>query len=55
MRAHLDATVMEQPLTGVAKTDAIHIPWNGGVPGLFSMVTVVTTLLEVLPLEIPGQ
>ena len=32
----------------------VHFPWNGVVPRLPGEATVVTTLHDVLPLEIPG-
>jgi len=36
------------------KPTAIHFPWNGDVPGWLSNTHVITTLNDVLPLEIPG-
>jgi glycosyltransferase involved in cell wall biosynthesis len=34
--------------------DVVHFPWNGQVPRLLPGPLVVTTLHDVLPLEIPG-
>jgi len=38
-----------------ARPDAIHFPWNGGVPRGLGRTRVVVTLHDVLPLEIPGH
>jgi glycosyltransferase involved in cell wall biosynthesis len=36
------------------KPDVVHFPWNGGVPSGINGARVVTTIHDVLPLEIPG-
>jgi glycosyltransferase involved in cell wall biosynthesis len=44
------------PLLVSSKTPAfLHFPWNGNVPKTFSKEIVITTLHDVLPLEIPGH
>jgi glycosyltransferase involved in cell wall biosynthesis len=37
-----------------AQPDIVHFPWNGGVPNGINDARVVTTIHDVLPLEIPG-
>ena len=36
------------------KTDVVHFPWNGNVPPFINKTRVITTIHDVLPLEIPG-
>lgn len=36
------------------RSDIIHFPWNGNVPRFLSGTKVISTIHDVLPLEIPG-
>jgi glycosyltransferase involved in cell wall biosynthesis len=36
------------------RADVVHFPWSGGVPARLSDCVVVTTIHDVLPLEMPG-
>lgn len=36
------------------KIDVVHFPWNGNVPPFINEAMVITTIHDVLPLEIPG-
>jgi len=37
-----------------SKPDITHFPWNGNVPRFLMKTNVITTIHDVLPLEIPG-
>lgn len=34
---------------------AIHFPWNGDIPSTFANTNIISTIHDVLPLEIPGH
>ena len=37
-----------------SKPDFIHFPWNGNIPNFLTNTKVISTVHDILPLEIPG-